>query len=782
MAAIMTKQGSRDNIITYEFICDTAADMAAIERQYITLGSVCIVLEDGIEVYIANSNHEWNSIGGLNNNGSGAQLDLHICTSSEVSDGVPNIASPDPSTIYFIAGSENTNDLYTEYMYVNENWEKIGGGSVNLEGYATTTALADKADKADTVLTSTLSRGRADGSTVGTASFAFGNYVTASGSGSHAEGSGTRATDSDAHAEGSGSAATASAAHAEGAGSMASGQMSHAEGAGSTASGTISHAEGSSTLASGVDSHAEGNLTLATGNNSHSEGYYTAAIGDNSHAEGTNTAASGVAAHVEGAAVGSSNANTYIKVTGNANVTTYTFTYPSSPYIEVKAGDYLKNGTTFVSVSSVSGNSVTVSATLSSSKLTNYTVYVYKTRASGYAAHAEGAATIASADFAHAEGVQTTASAAGAHAEGTSTTASGSSSHAEGTSTQATADNAHAEGQNSQATGQYAHAEGLYTIASGMTAHAEGYGGTFTLNDTTYTSGATAMANHSEGYATLAAGVAPGSHAEGMNTIAGKNAPADHAEGHSTQALGGASHSEGQRTITYGTAAHAEGMDTLAYNLASHAEGRAYSDYTIKLTGNKNATSYTFSMTSGSEYLKPGTIILYKENLQRVTSVSGSTITVQYTLSSTENLSNAQAKLCFHVAGGESAHVEGNSNLSLGLASHAEGNKTRADGPAAHAEGQDTVASGDYSHAEGQGTIASQPYCHAEGKYNITPISGILHVVGNGTSSQRSNAYTLDDQGNGWYAGNLIVSGNSLTIGNITITATQLQALLALLN
>ena len=341
--------------------------------------------------------------------------------------------------LYRCVTAITTAEAWTSAHWIETNILDENGNHINALQIA-------KADKTDTVLDTTLSRGRASGTTVGTASFAFGNYVTASGSSAHAEGSGTRATDSDAHAEGSGSAATASAAHAEGAGSTASGQMSHAEGAGSTASGTISHAEGSSTLASGVDSHAEGNLTLATGNNSHSEGYYTAAIGDNSHAEGTNTAASGVAAHVEGAAVGSSNANTYIKVTGNANVTTYTFTYPSSPYIEVKAGDYLKNGTTFVSVSSVSGNSVTVSATLSSSKLTNYTVYVYKTRASGYAAHAEGAATIASADFAHAEGVQTTASAAGAHAEGTSTTASGSSSHAEGTSTQATADNAHADG------------------------------------------------------------------------------------------------------------------------------------------------------------------------------------------------------------------------------------------------------------------------------------------------------------------------------------------------
>jgi len=46
MANIMTKRGSQDNIITYEHFCDTHADMEKIDEKYVTLGSVCIVLED----------------------------------------------------------------------------------------------------------------------------------------------------------------------------------------------------------------------------------------------------------------------------------------------------------------------------------------------------------------------------------------------------------------------------------------------------------------------------------------------------------------------------------------------------------------------------------------------------------------------------------------------------------------------------------------------------------------------------------------------------------------
>ena len=61
MANIMSKRGQSDNIITYEHICDTAADLANIDPKYITLGSVAIVLKGtaGLEVYMANSNKEW---------------------------------------------------------------------------------------------------------------------------------------------------------------------------------------------------------------------------------------------------------------------------------------------------------------------------------------------------------------------------------------------------------------------------------------------------------------------------------------------------------------------------------------------------------------------------------------------------------------------------------------------------------------------------------------------------------------------------------------------------
>ena len=65
MANIMTKRGTQDNVITYEHYCDTIEDRANINPEYITLGSICIVVEgenNELEVYIANSNKEWKSI------------------------------------------------------------------------------------------------------------------------------------------------------------------------------------------------------------------------------------------------------------------------------------------------------------------------------------------------------------------------------------------------------------------------------------------------------------------------------------------------------------------------------------------------------------------------------------------------------------------------------------------------------------------------------------------------------------------------------------------------
>ena len=90
-----------------------------------------------------------------------------------------------------------------------------------------------------------------------------------------------------------------------------------------------------------------------------------------------------------------------------------------------------------------------------------------------------------------------------------------------------------------------------------------------------------------------------------------------------------------------------------------------------------------------------------------------------------------------------------------GYASHAEGSKTTASGDYSHAEGSTTTASGVNSHAEGYGSKASSQFQHVQGKYNIEDKDRkYAHIVGNGAGdAKRSNAHTLDWQGNAWYSG-----------------------------
>lgn len=109
-----------------------------------------------------------------------------------------------------------------------------------------------------------------------------------------------------------------------------------------------------------------------------------------------------------------------------------------------------------------------------------------------------------------------------------------------------------------------------------------------------------------------------------------------------------------------------------------------------------------------------------------------------------------------------------------GIYGHAEGFNTLVTGGiGAHAEGAETLASGSSSHAEGYKTIASGENQHVQGKYNIGDSSNAYaHIVGNGaSSSSRSNAHTLDWDGNAWYAGT--VEGKALILPSSTTGSTK---------
>lgn len=79
------------------------------------------------------------------------------------------------------------------------------------------------------------------------------------------------------------------------------------------------------------------------------------------------------------------------------------------------------------------------------------------------------------------------------------------------------------------------------------------------------------------------------------------------------------------------------------------------------------------------------------------------------------------------------------------------------------AEGRDCMARDAFSHAEGEGTIA-HAHQHVQGRYNVEdPYSKYFHIVGGGDSKDaRSNLYTLDKEGNGWFKGNVYIGGTDM--------------------
>ena len=102
-----------------------------------------------------------------------------------------------------------------------------------------------------------------------------------------------------------------------------------------------------------------------------------------------------------------------------------------------------------------------------------------------------------------------------------------------------------------------------------------------------------------------------------------------------------------------------------------------------------------------------------------------------------------------------------------------EGCKNITSGDYSHAEGSNNTASGLYSHAEGYNNKASGVATHVQGKYNVVQsVTGsnyygkYCHIVGNGTSdTARSNAHTLDWNGNAWFAGDVYTGGTAMDSG-----------------
>lgn len=218
-------------------------------------------------------------------------------------------------------------------------------------------------------------------------------------------------------------------------------------------------------------------------------------------------------------------------------------------------------------------------------------------------------------------------------------------------------------------------------------------------------------------------------------------AHSSHAEGESTIAIGRSSHTEGRGTIAIGSHGHAEGKNTKA-GYAAHAEGQMA--YAI---GDSSHAEGFGNKSYGASSHSEG-----KNNI--VTGNSG------------------HAEGAANIVNGAYGHAEGYGHEVSGYAAHAEGDDNVASGPQSHTEGYKTTAKGIASHSEGHYTIAGSHHQHVQGKYNIEDTANkYAHIVGNGhDNNNRSNAHTIDWDGNAWFAGD--VKADSISLKN---TATALN-------
>lgn len=130
------------------------------------------------------------------------------------------------------------------------------------------------------------------------------------------------------------------------------------------------------------------------------------------------------------------------------------------------------------------------------------------------------------------------------------------------------------------------------------------------------------------------------------------------------------------------------------------------------------------------------------------------------------NASHAEGSYT-EASGDYGAHAEGNHTIASGNNSHAEGFYTTAyGGDGSHAEGYQTQALGYRSHAEGCGTIAGSSDQHVSGKYNIADDNyTYAEIIGNGSDdNHRSNARTLDWNGNEYLAGDVIINNGTTPV------------------
>ena len=386
----------------------------------------------------------------------------------------------------------------------------------------------------------------------------------------------------------------------------------------------------------------------------------------------------------------------------------------------------------------------------------------------GTGSAAIGYKNTASNDFTFAMGIQTTASAPGAHAEGGLTVANASYSHAEGFKSASTGEYSHVEGIVCESSGQGSHAEGYYTVASGQRSHSEGC---FTEAASQY--------QHVQGKYNVVDSNGVYAHIVGNGT--GKN---NRHNAHTLDWQGNAwfagevqgtnlPYTISSKVLATVPANNIVIDNEITINNASINKNRRYY---IEFLGSKKLCTLLVSEEIGNCIIcniggyiiqafnnSTNIMLLIELGKNDITTVTFTDLViyeeeVKYLdnkyLETDLLLQNSISLGRIGDIGAGSSAIGMRAEAS-GQCSHAEGSRTTASGVNSHAEGNSTAASGMFSHAEGYGSKASSQFQHVQGKYNIEDKDRkYAHIVGNGAGdAKRSNAHTLDWQGNAWYSG-----------------------------
>lgn len=252
--------------------------------------------------------------------------------------------------------------------------------------------------------------------------------------------------------------------------------------------------------------------------------------------------------------------------------------------------------------------------------------------------------------------------------------------------------------------GYAAHAEGMentaddYAHAEGRETHAKGR----FSHTQGYQTEAVGEASHAQGYRTTAK--ANYTHTEGKETTATSSAA--HAQGANTEANGVVSHAQGQSSIADGDCSHAQGHTTKAVGFCSHSQGRL----TEAIGENSDACGYK-------------------------------------TIAKGKN-SHTGGESCVTEEDATNAFVEGFNNTNRAPRAFIAGGQWNS-----------TSNNAEDSFVYGIGSSASAVAQKVGGKFPITDPK-YAEIVGNGkSSSARSNAYTLDWDGNACFSGSVECNG-----------------------